>query len=184
MTENKYAPSIWGAQEQFCDLECPSGQLCQVRLPGIQPLIAAGVLESADTLTALVDSKHIKRVQGKATPAKNHIDLGKGQTGELDTESLMKDPASLQKVFDLVDRVCEHMIVQPAVKRAVRKVTERGKVTEVGIPMDDRLEGIVYTDQIDMVDRMFILNYAIGGDSDVEAFRKQLPEGLGGLAAK
>lgn len=183
MTENKYAVSTWG-KEQFQDLECPSGQLCQVRTPGIQPLIAAGVLESADTLTSIVDSKHIKRVQGKVTPSKNSINLGKDDVGEIDTQSLLKDPAALQKVFDLVDRVTEHMVVQPSVRRPVKKITDRGKTIDVPLPDDEREDGIIYTDQIDVLDRMFILNYAIGGDTDVETFRSQLPEGVGGVAIK
>jgi hypothetical protein len=184
MTESKYAPSTWG-KELFIDLTTPSGQLCQVRVPGVQALIAAGVLESADTLTSLVDSKHIKRVQGKATPSKNAVNLGKdGGVGELDTESLMKDPAALQKVFNLVDKVSEYMVVQPTVRRPIRKLMERGKEIELPLAPDDREEGIVYTDTIDVTDRMFILNYAIGGSTDVEAFREQLPEGMGSVAAE
>lgn len=168
--QNKYAPSVWGI-EKFNDLECPSGQLAQVRQPGVQAMISSGVLQSADTLTSLVDQKHIKRVQGKAKPADPQID----------GSSLIKDPENMKRVFDVVDRVTEYMVVQPVVRRPFER-DDQGN--EVFIGGSHREEGVIYTDQIDLMDRMFIFQYAVGGSTDVEEFRRIFTPDVGSLAVK
>lgn len=167
---DKYTPTTWG-QELTQDLETPSGQLCQVRMPGVQQMVAAGVFESIDTLTSVISEKHIKRVQGR--------NQKQGQPVEIDTSSLMKDPQNLVKVFEVVDKVVEHMVLKPEVRRPVKKV----EGTEVPLAFDDREDHVVYTDKIDLMDRMFIFQYAVGGSTDVESFRQQFKQGVGGMAA-
>jgi hypothetical protein len=171
MNDQKYAITTWG-QELTQDLTTPSGQMCQVRMPGVQSMIAAGVLESADTLGSLIDEKHIKRVQGKGPNA--------GKPVSVDTQGLMKNPEQLAKVFEVVDKVVEHMVLQPAVQRPIKVVD--GK--DVLLTFDEREDHVVYTDRIDLMDKMFIFQYAVGGSSDVESFRKQFAEGMGGVAAQ
>jgi hypothetical protein len=168
---SQYAPTTWG-QEPTHDLTVPSGQLCQVRLPGVQQMINAGVFESIDTLTGVVSEKHIKRVQGRSQK--------QGQPVEIDTNSLMKNPEDLAKVFEIVDKVTEHMVLQPKVKRPIRKAVD-GK--EVLLPFDEREDDVVYTDRIDAMDKMFIFQYAVGGDTDVESFRERFKQGMGSVAA-
>lgn len=187
MTESKYAPTVWGAPK-FTDLEVPSGQLCQVRPAGVQQLISAGVLESADTLTSMIDEKHIKRTSargGKTTgkPAQtgaNTMKMPDGSTAAVNTDSLLKDPEQLNRVFTLVDKTVAHMVVQPVVKRPVKVVD--GK--EVELPHTEREEGVVYTDMIELADKMFVFQYAVGGDTDLESFRKRFGEGVAGVAAE
>lgn len=180
MTDNKYGLTTWGQQQLF-DLEVPSGQVCQVRAPGVENLIAAGVLDSADTLTSLVDEKHIKRVgnaqRGKA-PAK---------VQEIDGASLLKDPENLGKVFTLIDRIVCHMVVQPQVKLSTRMVKKDDGTEEPHIiPFAERSDapGVVYSDQIGMLDKMFIFQYAVGGGEDLESFREQFGQNVGSLAAQ
>lgn len=186
--QNKYALSSWGAQK-LQDLEVPSGQLCQVRPAGIQQLLGAGVLDSADTLTSLIDEKHIKRTQTRKTGTKgakpavknNQLQNADGSTTEIDTDSLLNDPEKLQKVFSLIDKVAEHMVVQPDVKRPV-KLDENGK--EVALPAQEREDGVVYTDMIELQDKMFLFQYAVGGDTDLESFRNRFSEGVASVAAE
>lgn len=190
MTDNKYAPSVW-ATPKFQDLEVPSGQLCQVRMSGIQQLIGAGVLDSADTLTSLVDEKHIKRTQAKSRAPKNGATKPKvegntlktadGENVQVDTKSLLQDPEKLQRVFGLIDKVTEHMVVQPVVKRPVKK-DDHGE--EVDLPMDERDENVIYTDMIELPDKMFIFQYAVGGDTDLESFRERFQSNVAGVAAE
>lgn len=186
MTENKYAATVWG-QAKFQDLEVPSGQLCQVRMSGVQQLIGAGVLDSADTLTSLIDEKHIKRTQsrGKA-PAKPRVEGDAlknpdGTTTKVDTNSLLKDPEKLARVFELVDKVTAHMVVQPEIKRPV-KLNEKG--VEIPLGGDEREDGVVYTDMIDLQDKMFIFQYAVGGDTDLESFRQRFGQSMASVAAE
>lgn len=166
-TPNPYAATTWSTSP-YDDVTMPSGQLAQVRKPGIQRLIGDGLLDSADTLSALVDQKHIKRVKGKP---------------EVDGASLIKDPKNMLAVLDLVDKIVEHMIVQPTVKRPVM-IDSVDETKNRPLLDNEREEDVVYTDAIDMGDRMFIFQYALGGSSDVERFRSGLNEAMGSMATK
>lgn len=172
MTDNKYAPTTWG-QEVLRDLEMPSGQLCQIRPPGMQALIAAGVLESADTLTSLIDEKHLKRVAPTRKNAKGPQGqaLKPGDVEAVDSRGLMQDPENLVKIFTLVDKVTVHMVVQPN----VQPVPEPGAVRE---------EGVIYVDMVDFLDKMYIFQYSIGSDSNLEQFRSEFASSLGSLATR
>lgn len=177
MTNPNYAPTAWGKTPAAMDLECPSGQLCQVRPPGVESLITAGVLENVDTLTSMVDEKHLKRVTGKnkSSKPKNTFTNAEGQLMQLDTDSLMKDPGNLVRVFTLVDKVVEHMVLQPKVKRPID--SKGNEITE-------REEGVVYTDQIEMGDKMYIFQHSVGGSADLESFRQQFRASMDGVEAK
>lgn len=164
---NKYEVTTWGGNALFQDLTTPSGQTCQVRLPGVQRLMAAGILEDADTLSTMVDKKHIRRVNGK---------------DQVNGDSLLKDPKNLVSVLRTVDKVVAHMVVQPTVKRPVIiGMDDEGKETEKPLPEEDRDPKIVYTDDIDMTDRMYIFQFAVGGTTDVEQFRSKLAKAVGSM---
>ena len=181
---NKYAPTAWGAPK-LVDLEVPSGQLCQVHPPGVEQLIAAGVLENVDTLTSLIDKKHIKRVQGKALPGSaaarkaapvDNDDIAMPDGSVVSKASLLQDQNNLVKVFGLVDRITVVMVVQPQVLPVPEDPALR-------VPMAELIEnGQVYTDMIDMMDKMYIFQYAVGGGTDLEQFRQQFASGMGSLA--
>jgi hypothetical protein len=174
---NPYALSAWGAT-QFSDLTVPSGQLCQVRLPGVQNLIAAGVIDNVDTLTTLVDKKHLKRVQGKAKEeaAANGQLMPDGTV--IDPEAVLKDPENLTRVFSLVDKVVTYMVVQPTILPTPEDAHDRLTVEKV-IEL-----GQVYVDMIDLADKMYIFQYSVGGGTDLERFRKQFATGVGSVAAQ
>lgn len=167
---NKYEVTTWGGNALFQDLTTPSGQTCQVRLPGVQRLMAAGILEDADTLSTMVDKKHIKRVAGKQ---------------QVDGDSLLKDPKNLVSVLRTVDKVVAHMVVQPTVKRPIILVPDPNVPGDVMIerplPEEDRDPKVVYTDDIDMTDRMYIFQFAVGGTTDVEQFRSKLATAVGSM---
>jgi hypothetical protein len=179
MTENKYAPSAWGAKSAFVDLTVPSGQLCQVRQPGVENLIAAGVLDNADTLIGLVNQK-VEKAKGKTPAAK------KAQVDP--TEVFKQDPKKLTSLFAMIDKIVEHMVIQPKVVRPVVKLDEDpakpGTFAERPMLPEERDENTVYTDSIELADRMFLFQYAIGGGDDVDSFREKFATSLGGLAAQ
>ncbi len=154
--QSPYAPSQWGSStsEGVADVIMPSGQLAQLRKPGVQGLMAAGVLHKIDSLTALVDQKHIQRV--------------KGRPDSLNVEKLMEDSETIQEVLHTVDRVVCYAVVQPAVVMTPNDVTSR-------------VQGVVYTDMIDIDDRMFIMNYAVGGTADAEQFRIERDQAMGNI---
>ncbi len=169
-SDNKYAPTAWNA-EQFVDLEMPSGQLAQVRRPGVQQLIALGILENADGLSAIVDQKHIKRVKG---------------TAQIDGKSLLKDPKNMLTIMQMVDKVTARMVVQPIVREPFvdEPTGELGETKKRPIRDDERQDGVVYTDNIEFMDRMFIFQFAVGGSTDLAQFRERFASALGSLEAQ
>lgn len=147
-TTSDHGQRVWGrtgGTDYTEELTCPSGETCLVRRPGVQGLIAAGVLHNIDSLTGLVDSKHVRRVEGKE---------------EIDTGSLLKDEGTLTNLFDTVDRVVSHVVVEPSVKRTPNDPT-------------NRKAGQIYCDMIDLEDKMFIFQFAVGGTRDLERFRRE-----------
>lgn len=154
----KYAPDAWlaGGIGGMEDLQVPSGQLCLVRRPGLEGLIKAGVLQNIDSLSAIVGEKHIKKT-------------GKGKAdGGVNVNSVMKDPKALETIVYTVDKVVAHCVVKPEVHMAPNDVTLRRP-------------GVVYTDMVDLQDKMFIFNYVVGGTRDLESFRRGLEGTVGSV---
>jgi hypothetical protein len=171
---DKYAPTAWG-QLYLHDLEVPSGQLCQVRRPGVEGLMRENVLPRIDRLTDLVDKKHVRRVRE-----------GKQISDSIDLASLAADQDQLLELLSIADRVVEAIVVQPLILRPVVR-GEHGELMldadgkEIMLQPADRQPGVVYTDYIDANDRMFIFNYAVGGSADLERFRQQSAKLIGSL---
>lgn len=150
--EQKYAATTWGG-EIFEDLVVPSGQVCQVRRPGVQGLIRDGILESLDSLTGIVQNELIPSAKGTAKKA-------------IDPQEIMKNPESVVQIMHLTDRIITHVVVQPQIEMSPNDVTRRK-------------QGVIYADMIDIDDKMFILNYAVGGARDLERFREESEKALG-----
>lgn len=155
----KYAPNAWlaGGVGGLEDLTVPSGQVCLVRRPGMQGLIKAGVLRNVDSLSQIVNEKHLMRVDGKATD-------------EINMQSLLADEEGMDEVLHVMDKVICHVVVKPEVHMTPNDVTLRQPK-------------VVYADMIDLVDKMAIFNYAVGGTRDMESFRAGLDDVVGGMAA-
>lgn len=156
--DSRYAPTTWGGDSTGLeDLRTPSGQLCQVRRPGVEGLVKAGVLHDLDSLTAIVDG-HVKTAKGSKVP-------------EINVASLMHDQKSLDNVLHVADRVLCYTVVQPKIQMTPNDVTSR-------------VSGVIYADMVDLEDKMFILNYAVGGTRDFERFRREQNDALRGVDAE
>lgn len=153
--QNKYAPTAWGSSAVGGaeDLEVPSGQLCLVRRPGVEGLMREGILNDLDSLTGIVEEKHIKRVSGKP---------------QVNVSSLMNDQENLDNMLHVVDRVICHVVLKPEIQMTPNDPTRR-------------VNGVIYADMIDMIDKMFIFQYVVGGTRGIESFRDQFSETLGSL---
>lgn len=152
--DDKYAATSW-ASEKFSDLTVPSGQLCQVRRPGVQGLIAVGILDKVQGLTTLVGEEHVKRVKGQQ---------------KIDVQGFMKDSSKIEEAMVTIDKIVCYVVNQPSIKLAY-KTSPTGVAT---ILLDqDREEGQIYSDMVDFEDKMFIFHFAVGGSRDLERFREE-----------
>jgi hypothetical protein len=154
--DSKYAPTTWGGGGNVPhDLTVPSGQICLVRRPGLDALMAEGLLGDLDSLTQIVNSAHIERVNGKDT---------------VNAQSMLKDVKSIENVIHLVNKVVCATVVQPPVFMPPNDVTLRKN-------------GVIYADSVDINDKMFIFQYVLGGTADLERFRQQSQDAMGGVEA-
>lgn len=150
--DSKYTPTAWGGNTGE-DLTVPSGQLCRVRRPGPTALINEGVLHNLDRLTPIVDS-YIDKVEGKP---------------QVNVDKLMQDPSKIEQMIHIVDRVVCAVVIEPKVVMTPNDATSRK-------------DGVIYCDMIDLEDRFFIFQFAVGGSSDLERFRTESTELVGDVS--
>lgn len=184
--EKKYG-KVWGNQaEQFRDLVLPTGETVLVRRPGVTGLMQAGILGDLDVLTSLVDKKHVK----PHTTGKGRQPKAKTKTEEV--ADILKNPEQLEAVRRVCLKVVAYVVVRPTVRLHFTEVPDPrdGKRIYMDIPQGERdlapsleypEDPVVYTDAVDFEDAMFMLNYAVGGTSDLQSFRGQLGESMASL---
>lgn len=137
------------------ELEVPSGNVCLVRKPdGMRVFMKQGMIPNS--LMPMIQKA-----------------INEGSSGgEIQSADVMRDVlADPQKIADmmlLIDEVVLDTVVEPKVHPA----PEEG---------DDRWDTYLYIDEVDMDDRMFIFNYAVGGTRDLERFRREQASTLGAL---
>jgi hypothetical protein len=159
--DNKYALTGW-TSNIFNDLECPSGQVCQVRRPGVEGLVRHGLLDKVDSITSMINQKHIKRVKGEKV---------------IDEKSLMSDPQALMKAMTTIDKVICFVVAQPHIELPIKVVDG----VEQELPENEYVDGVVYTSMVGIEDKMFIFNYSVGGSKDLEKFRLRSGESVPGM---
>ena len=167
--ENKYAPTTWNNDAE--DLACPSGQLCLVKRPDIKKLIENGTLDKVDMLTSMVDQKHVsKKAKGGKNSAKSQ-----DMANDIAIKKIVSDPKKFAELIETVDKVVMATVIQPELHEVPKN--------DDGTDDDDaRLSGTVYIDNVDLNDKMFILQFAFAGTRDVARFRAELTESIDRLA--
>lgn len=153
-----YAPTVWGSEESsgaLVDLELPSGQLCLAQRPGPEGLMTAGLLDDLDMISTV-----LPKIMG-----------GKGKSGKAATPNLshmVKNSAALGEMIKLVDRVAVFVVVKPV-------------ITPEPEDPADRERGKIYPSSIDLNDKMFLFNWAVGGTRDLATFRGELAESVASM---
>jgi hypothetical protein len=170
---NKYAATSW-AKDYTCDLKVPSGQLCLVRRPGPAGLIAAGVLDSLDVLTGLVQTEHVDRVEPSPEGERRKEELA--QVSNADLLEIAKNPERLAKAMELVDKVICYVVLQPPLLPVPEADPETGEVPS-------RVPDSAYIDMVDIEDKFYIFNFVLGGTEDLVAFREKFSASVGSLEA-
>ena len=145
-----------GLTSKSFDLELPSGHVCRAVRPGAQGLIKAGLLDSMDQLTSLVQTEHID--------SKDPRKLAKA------VEALSVNKQQLLEGLEMVDRCVVYVVQEPKVYTEPPAGEERDPER-------------IYADEVDLEDKMFIFNWAVGGTSDLKSFREESQQLLGSLSA-
>lgn len=168
--------NVWGMSSlgKYVFLTCPTGQTVYAKVIGIEGVLKTGLMGEADSLTAFVGKHFVKQVrEGKGAPPVEQIDA----------ERLMKSPDMIAKIVKMVDGLMPHVITDPVV-HCHYEVLNRGLPNEDTrmIPASERVPGGIYTDMIDLGDKMFLFNFALSGVKEAESFREQSQAALGHVA--
>lgn len=148
------------------DLEVPSGALCRVKRPGPMGLIKLGLLDSLDSLTALVKTEHFDRVDNAAR-AKPTMD---------DIKEFAGNAESVKAGFDMVDKIVIGCVVAPEISPLPRH-PETGEV----LPESQWDPEKTYINSVELHDKLYILQFVVGGTPDLESFRKERNQFMGDL---
>lgn len=146
-----------------------------VKVPDPQALIGLGILDSYDSLSRLVGLK-IDEIQGG---------LNAPEAKPEDIAKVANNMGDILKGVEMIDRIVEWMVVEPKVLRPVKR-DERGapilvEGKEVQLSASERDEDKTYTDEVDLDDKLFILQFAVGGDRNLDNFRTGTAALMGNL---
>ena len=155
--DDRFAPSTWGSVSAYEDLTVPSGQLCLVRRPGLEGLLKAGIVSNFDMLTKLVGDQSTRIKTGKEP-----------KTDEEVMSEIMADPERLAEMMRVINKIVIYVVVKPEIMAAPNDPTSR-KI------------GVIYDDMIELDDKMFLMNFALGGVRDLAEFRSQYESALGSV---
>ncbi len=139
-----YAVTAWGQTEY--DFVTPSGQRCRLRKLDPAELAEAGILDKVTRLPG-VTAGLVEKSSGQP-PAP-----------EPDPEA-MPDKETIRALVDLVNVLVPMVVVKPSV---------------APIPENDeeRVQGVVYVDSIEITDRIAIMERSLQGLAKLDSFRKQ-----------
>lgn len=164
--------ATWGtkASTGSFELELPSGNVILAKRVSLPELLASGAFP--DSLMSIVSEKIDTATGQKDTPK------------EVDPETvkeMVNDPEKLGELFKAVDKIVPLVVAQPTVKFHQRAV--EGSTELETIPDDEREEDVVYTDAVDLMDKMHIFQFAVGGTREVETFRAELASTVADVSA-
>jgi hypothetical protein len=84
---------------------------------------------------------------------------GKGMPPQKMAE-IANDPDKLDEILTLIDYVVVQAVIEPRVAAAPESE-------------NDRRSDVLYVDEVEWEDKIFIFNFVVGGTRDLETFRKQ-----------
>lgn len=162
-------------QVEGSDVALPSGNVARVRQISPAAFLASGLIPNP--LMSII-RKSIQEKSGMSPAAMKKI---------------TEDNALLVSALELFDRVLAHVMVQPEVKMPPPcKVCGEYANTnqhDSGMPKTyhqykegDREAGVPYADVVQMDDKMFIFQWAVGGTRDLETFREEFQSRVGDLS--
>lgn len=149
----------WKKSAEGFELEVPSGNVALVRRPGMQLFLDSGIIPNS--LMKIVKEK-----------------MGEEEPTEFNMEDFDQD--QLLDMFSVYDNVTVFCVVQPEVHPVPKMMQENGDgdLEEITVPLSMREQGKLYVDEVDIDDKMFIFQWAVGGTRDLESFRQQKDESI------
>jgi len=141
------------------------------------------MVDQMDTL-GLLASEHTdpkaKVKQAKDRQVSKKVLAEREVAREQDTmRGIMKDPKKFGDLILMMDRIIAEVVVAPALTRPVRIDEETGE--EVDLTWEERMPDKVYTDTVDLGDKMHLFEACFSGVSKVANFREEPTKDVGDL---
>lgn len=136
-------------------LELPSGNMAQIRRISMQTYLKQGRIPNV-----------------LMAPVQKALQSGGDSLPEEDLKEVMQDPKALEQLFSMIDMVTCDAFVEPQVhpEPFIEDKDENGAPTRTPAERNDEL---LYVDEVDLDDKMFVFQWMVGGTSDLEPFRNQ-----------
>lgn len=162
--------NVWGSTAPEGSEETlilPSGQNCLAKKVSVTSMIEAGILNNADSLTAMVDQYTRKVKGGKVADGTPVVD-----------SKILSDSQALKMMIEMADRAIPAIVISPPVhlhfsERTVGKTTVTKKLNdEERAILRAETPGLIFTDQIDLEDKMHLFEWGVGGLKAFSSFRE------------
>jgi len=137
------------------EVQVPSGNVALCRRPGLDTFMKLGMIPNS--LLGIIQV-NIQKAQTGEAPSNDDIGAQMAK--------LVEDPTKLVDVLDFADRVVCFICIAPKVQMPPEEGVERD--------LD-----VLYADEVDMEDKMFLFQWAVGGTESVETFRAETGPSLG-----
>lgn len=132
-------------------IKLPSGQTCRARRPGMDLFVKQGMIPNS--LMPMVT----KALSEHKPPSQRDVGRSLDVTTEL-----------LSEMGKMYDAIAAYVITEPTVLPTPEQESDRDPEQ-------------LYADELEFEDKMFLFNWAVGGSSDVERFRKEQASALESL---
>lgn len=168
--KSKKGYTLGRSSEPLFDLTLPSGQTCQARRPGVKGLIKAGMLDNFDQLTALVQTEHVEKNSS-----------GPRKATAQDMVALARDKEKLEAGFELIDKLVAYVVTQPKVWVNYKLLNESDEEFEKRRLAAEESDAVP-VEYVELEDKIYLLNWAVGTSSDLTNFRQGLQSTLADMA--
>ncbi len=130
-------------------VELPSGKFIVLSNASLSAFITTGQIPNS-LMSMITGAVNSKKAKGKST-AQDTMD------------GILEDPQALNDMFTAVDVYVCGVAMDPKIYM---------------VPEGDRDDDLLYIDEVEMSDKMFIFQRGIGGTTDLESFRRELATGV------
>lgn len=144
----------WKSKSQGFPLEVPSGNVALVRPVGMQAFLTKGMVPNSLRDIAM------QAISGKKTEMK------------MDDMS----PEKIEDMMVLFDSVTCYCVIEPKVTPV--PLDDQGD----SIPLGQRDGDLLYVDEVELNDKIFIFQFACGGTRNLEQFREELGVSMDALS--
>jgi hypothetical protein len=161
----------WGIEEDAELLTFPSGKTARIQRIPLPTLLAENLL--GDSLSVLA-SQAVERGQG----------MNANQVREM-----AEDPKKIMDALDAFDKVATKCFVEPEIRYYK---WQEGDLDSDGNPVaselvgqviqrSEREPGRVYSDRIELEDKIFLFQVISGGSTDLQRFRREFKQSVAGV---